>query len=152
MQELKQKQLTSIMNFKLNMKLLVFVAIFVFYVISKTDGLRCYHCYDGHNTCDIQTETACHLPTDAEFCYTRFFPSDNRYLNCDKEYCMHRDCNDVYRMEEYTCNSAGIHVLTIDNQTHGLHCCNGDLCNKFNVSELLKLSLSAQSLSQNSLF
>ena len=73
MQELKQKQLTSIMNFKLNMKLLVFVAIFVFYVISKTDGLRCYHCYDGHNTCDIQTETAYHIPTDAAFCYTRFF-------------------------------------------------------------------------------
>ena len=137
------------------MKLLVSVAIFIFYLNSENTALKCYECYDlipGGLHCDHEYERTCHLPPDAEFCFT-YFQSSNKsvdHLDCGKEYCEYKSCNFIPSDEDkHFCNSTKSDIKTDGNETWGYSCCKGDLCNKLNATELLKLSSSAQSLNNN---
>ena len=133
------------------MKVLVLVALLIFNSNSETSALKCYQCYDVI-TCDHEYERTCYLPLDAEFCFT-YFQSSNNDLDCGKEYCVHKTCNVLTHDEDkHICNSTGIHITTDGNGTWGYSCCKGDLCNNLNATELVKLSLSAQSFNRNNLF
>ena len=133
------------------MKLLVFVVIFVCYLNSKTDGLKCYECNDitRRFPCDGSRELNCY---EAEYCITYIYPCDMSvdYLDCGKTYYTARSCHE----NNILCNSTstGVHERNFSNGKYWTSCCKGDLCNNLDGTELMKLSSSAESLNQNNLF
>ena len=141
------------------MKLLVFVATFIFYLYSKTTALTCYTCNDqlpifGYLACNDSSASRCYPPfSESDFCFTQFALSNENvdYLDCGKEYCMHKSCNHATNVEgdEYMCTSAGLY----ETRKYWIICCKRDFCNELDAGELLKQQNSneAESLNQKHL-
>ena len=132
------------------MKVLVFVAIFIFYLNSETTGLKFYQCGEMHGglNCDDATKYTCYRPADTEYCFTCFHFNDKRdnVYDCGKEYCAYKSCGN-----HNNCNSTEFKITTKGNKTFGHSCCKGDFCNNLDPTALVKISSSVQSLNDNNL-